>query len=361
MNMKKQDIIRNISISGKEPLVNALKQMDRTGRKLLLVFDGNRFAGLVSIGDIQRALIRNTGLQEKINSILRTNIRIAGPNDSFEEIKNLMVKMRIECMPVVDSNNQLVDVFLWEDLFGETGPAAEVSLNIPVVIMAGGQGIRLKPLTNVLPKPLLPVGDKTIIEYIIERFGRIGCSHFFLSVNYKSELIKHFLAQAAADYNIEYFQEDKPLGTAGSLFLLKNKIHTSFFVTNCDILVDQDYSEIYNYHHEQKNDITLVAALKHYNIPYGTLESGDNGQLTAFREKPELTFKINTGLYILEPGTLERIPENTFFNITDLIDILFKEKRKVGVFPISENSWKDIGGWNEYMNLINGLRKTSNK
>jgi len=144
------------------------------------------------------------------------------------------------------------------------------------------------------------------------------------------------------------------MGTAGSMSLLKGKIDTTFFVSNCDILIEQDYSEILKYHREQNNEITLVAALKHYDIPYGTLKTGKDGQLKALEEKPALNFKINSGMYVLEPSLLDEIPKDEFFHITHLIEKIMKRKGKVGVFPVSEKSWKDMGEWSEYSKLLNG-------
>jgi NDP-sugar pyrophosphorylase family protein len=139
------------------------------------------------------------------------------------------------------------------------------------------------------------------------------------------------------------------MGTAGSLSMLKGKIKETFFVSNCDILIDQDYSEILEYHKENKNEITLVAALKHYPIPYGTVETGENGQLLELKEKPELVFKINSGMYILEPHLLHEVPDNQFFHITQLIENVKNRNGNVGVFPVSEKSWRDFGGWDEYL------------
>jgi NDP-sugar pyrophosphorylase family protein len=214
--------------------------------------------------------------------------------------------------------------------------------------MAGGIGQRLRPLTNVFPKALLPIGEKTMLEEIFERFGNHGCKEFYISLNYKAELIKFYIRNQNLIYQIEFFTENKPMGTAGSLSLLKGKINKTFFVSNCDILIDQDYSEILDYHYENKNEITVVAALKHYSIPYGTIETGDNGKLIELHEKPDFTFKINSGMYILEPHLLDELPENTFFHITHLIESIICKKRKVGVYPVSEKSWKDIGEWAQY-------------
>jgi NDP-sugar pyrophosphorylase family protein len=219
--------------------------------------------------------------------------------------------------------------------------------------MAGGKGTRLKPLTNVIPKPLIPIGDKTIVEKIMDRFMSVGCRDFYFSVNYKAETIRHYFDTIEhKDYEITYFKEDKPLGTAGSLYLIRDKIETTFFVSNCDIIIDEDYSEILKYHRENKNELTIVAALKHYSIPYGTIKTGDNGLLIELIEKPELTFQINSGMYIMEPHLLSEIPENVFFHITHLIENIKKRNGKIGVFPVSEGSWKDIGERDMYLSFL---------
>lgn len=324
--------------------------MDAANKKLLLVFDEEKFINILSIGDIQRAIIKNCPLETPINNILRNNTRIALETDSFDSIKQTMEEFRIECMPVIDIHNKLVDVYFWEDVFGKDKGINTNKLNLPVVIMAGGRGSRLKPLTNILPKPLIPLGKKTIIEEIMDRFVEVGCDTFHLSVNYKAETIKHYFEQLNnTEYHLNYFQEEKPLGTAGSLHLIRDKIKTSFFVSNCDIIIDEDYSEILNYHRHNNNELTIVSALKHFPIPYGIIETISGGVLDKLKEKPELTFQINSGFYIMEPNLLIEIPQNEFFHITHLIENIQKRKGKIGVFPVSEGSWKDIGAWDEYL------------
>jgi NDP-sugar pyrophosphorylase family protein len=163
-------------------------------------------------------------------------------------------------------------------------------------------------------------------------------------------MIKHYFDELQnTDYKLTFFNEDKPLGTAGSMYMLKGKIDETFFVSNCDILIKNDYSGILDYHRHHKNEITIVSAFRHYPIPYGIIETSDNGRLKSITEKPELSFQINTGMYILEPQLLDEIPENSFFHITDLIQKIKKRKGNIGVFPISEKSWIDIGGWDEYI------------
>lgn len=345
-------IIKNITVEKDISIINALKRMDEKKHKLLLVLDNGMFYSLLSIGDIQRAIISNVSLDEPVYSILRAEVRVANVTDDIEQIKAHMKERRNDFMPIIDDKRNVVDVIFWEDLFDSKHKAIS-QLKLPVVIMAGGKGSRLRPLTNVLPKPLIPIGDQTIIEDIMARFSDSGCNNFYISVNYKAEIIKqYFNTNQNPLYTLNYFQEEKPLGTGGSLHLLKDKIDTTFFVSNCDIIIDEDYAEILNYHRQNGNEITVVAAIKNYTIPYGTLETGNSGSLQAIQEKPNVTFKINTGMYILEPHLIDEIPENVFYHITSLIEKLIVEDRKVGVFPINEGSWTDIGNWDEYLKYV---------
>jgi dTDP-glucose pyrophosphorylase len=345
--------IQQVIVQKDCPLNHALKQMDEINRKLLIVAnDDGTFFSLLSIGDIQRAIIRNLPLNTKVSEIVRQDVTVAHPEDDLEKVKQRMKIRRNELMPIIDSQNRVVDIIFWEDLFTESRlvVSEDKKLNMPVVIMAGGKGTRLAPLTNVWPKPLIPINKKTIIEDIMDKFVEVGCNEFYLSVNYKADVIKQYFENLnSPSYKISYIQEKKPLGTAGSLYLLRDKIHSTFFVSNCDILIEEDLTSIYEYHKTNQNEITIVAAIKSFPIPYGTIETGDGGQLKSIQEKPELSFKINTGMYILEPDLIQEIPENEFFHITTLIENVHNEGRKVGVFPISEGSWKDIGNWEEYI------------
>lgn len=340
-------------ISRDTSIVSAMKLMDKIKRKLLIVTTGSSYLGLLSAGDIQRAIINNFKLTSAVSAIMRNDYIVALPDQSLDEIKKLMLRIRAEFMPVVDANNNIINIYFWEDLLGDAQKEPLFKFELPVVIMAGGKGTRLKPLTNVIPKPLIPIDNKTIIEHIFNQFNRYGCNDFYISVYYKASFIEYYLKEQQLPYKLIYFKEEQPLGTAGSLSLLKDKINNTFFVTNCDILIDQDYSEILRYHRENRNEITIVVAMKYYPIPYGIIESGKNGKLEKIIEKPELTFKINSGMYILEPHLLKEIPENTFFHITELIDSIKKRKGMIGVFPLSEKSWTDIGDWDEYFKVVN--------
>lgn len=344
---------KRISINRNASIIQALKRMDEQRVKLLMVMDGNKYYSLLSIGDIQRAIIASVPLDEAIDKILRTEVKVASTDEGRDDIIAHMKDRRNDFMPILDKQGELADIIFWDDISADQSLGVREKFSLPVIIMAGGQGSRLRPLTNVLPKPLIPIGEQTMMEDIMDRFVDCGCRDFYISVNYKADFIRRYFDNLEKpQYNIEYFQEDKPLGTAGSLHLLKDRINSTFFVSNCDIIIDEDYSEILNYHRENGNEISVVAAIKNISIPYGTLETGEQGLLKDIHEKPEVTFKINTGMYILEPSLINEIPEDEFYHITFLIEKLVKEGRKVGVFPINEGSWTDIGNWDEYIKYI---------
>lgn len=345
-----KNTLEKLKVQHTVSIISVLEKMDLLRLKLLLVYDVNEFVGLVSVGDIQRAIIRNYSLSTPVCEILRKDFIVGKINESVDAIRQKMISIRAEFMPILDESNNVIKVVFWNDIIKTEKLPPNRIVDIPVVIMAGGKGMRLQPITNILPKPLIPIGDRPIVEHIMDRFVHVGCSNFLFSVNFKADMIKYYFTSISrGGYSIDFFEENKPLGTAGSLNLLKGKINSTFFVSNCDIIIDQDYSDIYDYHKKYSNELTLVAALKHYKIPYGTIESGENGILNSMVEKPDLTYKINAGLYILEPHLLDEIPEGEFFHITHLIDKIKKRNGRIGVFPVSEKSWRDIGEWDEYL------------
>lgn len=332
-----------------------MQRMDGLKVKMLFVFAGDSFWGIVTIGDIQRAIIKNVPLSEPISTIVDKNKKYVNPNESREDIRRKMLGLRAECMPVVDDGGNLVDVYFWNDFFQHSEPQHRVKIGLPVVIMAGGKGTRLKPLTNVIPKPLVPVGDKTILEVIMDQFESIGCTKFYMSVNYKADMMKYYLSQLPHHYDIEFFMEDKPLGTIGSVSLLKGKINTPFFVSNCDSINEQDYRDVYDYHVSNHNDLTIVTMVKSFKIPYGVIETGEDGLMLDLKEKPEHTYKVNSGVYILNPELIDEIPEGQFFHITHLMEKVKARGGRIGCFPVSEESWKDMGEWSEYLKMIKVL------
>ncbi|MBE6330734.1 MAG: mannose-1-phosphate guanylyltransferase [Bacteroidales bacterium] len=343
-------------ISADKTIIQTMKSMDESCTKLFLVFAGDRFLGIITNGDLQRAIIANIPFDTQIGEIVsREGKLFAQEGDDRDKIKEWMLSKRSELMPILDKSGNLIDVIFWDDLFKESQTDNRAKINLPVVIMAGGMGTRLKPITNVIPKPLIPVGDKTILEVILDQFEGIGCNKFYMSVNYKADMIKYYLSQIDHKYNIEFFQEEKPLGTIGSVSLLKEKISTPFFVSNCDSINEQDYRDVYDYHVKNHNDLTIVTMVKSFKIPYGVIETGKDGLMKALSEKPEVTYQINTGVYILNPSCIEEIPVGEVFHVTQLMEKMKLRGARVGCFPVSEKAWKDMGEWPEYLKMINVL------
>ncbi len=347
--MKLSDLFINESITIKE----TIKRLDETAKKILLVIEDNKLKGIVTDGDIRRWILKNGNLQELVSCIMNRSPKYIYENDRYYSKRFLKEKM-VEALPVVNKNKEVVDIVFWNDNFKNKLNHYN-KLQTPVVIMAGGKGTRLEPYTKILPKPLIPIGDTPIVERIIHRFIEYGCNKFHMTVNYKKNMIKAYFNELDKSYEINYIEENKPLGTAGSLSLLKQELTETFFVSNCDILIDANYSDILKHHKENENKITLVTSLKHYTIPYGVIEISATSEVENMIEKPDYNYLVNTGMYILEPEVLEDIPENTFFHITDLINHYIQNGKKIGIYPVSDKEWLDMGQFKEMENMIERL------
>lgn len=330
-----------------------IKKIDITAKKILLVVENDILVGTVTDGDIRRWILKNGDLNFEVNNIMNKTPISLGVKE-MHLAKELMKKKGIESIPIVDEKNRVIDIVFWNDDL-EVASNRYKNISAPVVIMAGGKGTRLYPYTKILPKPLIPIGDSSITERIISRFTKFGCKDFYFTVNYKKNMIKAYFDDLEKNYEISYVEEEKFLGTGGSLHLLRGKINETFFVSNCDVLVDANYYDILKYHKDNNNLITMVTSLKNYQIPYGIIKLGDDGQVVGTTEKPEFDYLVNTGFYILEPETLEDVPENTFFHITDLINKYIEAGKKVGTYPITENAWLDMGELKEMDKMIKRL------
>ena len=294
-----KDKIKQLSIDASSSISSALQKMDAIERKLLIVTDKERFYSILSIGDIQRAIIKGVDLKSPIINILRDEVGVASPKDDMEAVRQTMLMERNEYMPIVDEWGNVEKVLFWEDLFSDHASPVKKKLQLPVLIMAGGIGSRLRPLTNVFPKALIPIGEKSIIEQIIDSFIEYDCRDYYVSVNHKAEMIKFYLKDGAAKgIRISYLEEDDFWGTAGSIRLLEPYVDSTFFVSNCDILVDQDYADILEFHKANRNEITIVGAMMSQKLPYGVMHTDNNGMLIRLEEKPEFFYKINTALYL---------------------------------------------------------------
>jgi NDP-sugar pyrophosphorylase family protein len=264
------------------------------------------------------------------------------------------------CVPVVNLSREIVQLVFWKELFQADVPVKKKNrLDLPVVIMAGGLGTRLAPFTNVLPKPLIPVGDRTVIEIIIDQFLLYGLDKFHLSINYKSKILKSFFEELAPVYSVSFLEEKEPRGTAGCLRALYDPIPENLIVTNCDIVIQADLADLVSFHVENDYDLTLVASLKDYHIPYGVCELEKGGSLSRIKEKPQYSFLVNTGMYVVRRDRLNLIPEETRCDMTDFIEKIKNTGGRIGVFPIGENAWVDTGEWTEYRKALDSLGRLS--
>lgn len=347
MNIEKLIINQNVTIR------ETIKKLDETAKKILIVVEQEVLIGVVTDGDIRRWILKNGDLSENVSLVTNTAPKVLLQRD-ITKARKLMQREKIEAIPIIDEQGKFRDIIFWNDTF-ENKCVAHQRIDAPVVIMAGGKGTRLYPYTQILPKPLIPIGGISIMERIIERFNHFGCKDFFVTVNYKKNMIKAYMDEIEKDYTIAYIEEEKFLGTGGSLHLLKQQIKETFFVSNCDILVEANYADILAYHKHNKNKITMITSLKNYTIPYGVIQIDNQGSIKTISEKPEYNFQVNTGLYVLEPEVLQDIPEDEFFHITDLINQYVENKRKVGVYPVIENAWLDMGEIKEMETMIQKL------
>jgi len=334
--------------------------LDKTAEKVLLVVDENQaLIGALKNGDIRRYILKGQDLTGTIENAYKPNpIFVFQEDFDPDKIKAVFLKNKIDLIPILDQECKVVDFITWEKAFGNNRKPENQKLNVPVVIMAGGKGTRLEPFTRVLPKPLIPVGDKPVIDHIINRFRVYGISEFYLTIHHMSKIMRAYFEEKEPDYSIGFAEEDEPLGTAGSLKLIANKLNRPFFVSNCDIIIETDYADLYRFHMQNRHDITLVASAKQFNIPYGICELNGGGSLDRIKEKPEYNFLVNAGMYVLNPAALELIPENQLFHITHLIDKIKENGGQIGVYPVSENAWIDIGQWAEYrkaLKVIDGI------
>ena len=333
-----------------------MKALDNTAEKCLLVVnEGGKLLGTLTDGDIRRKILTGAPFSDEISAVYFDKPHsLLNHSFSNDEAKKILRENSLPLLPVLDKEGFVVDYVTWQKL-GVEEPKSNSLSAVPVVIMAGGRGTRLKPFTDILPKPLMPVKEKTIIEHIIDQFTYFGCNDFYLSVNYKSKIIKAYFEELEPSYNVTFIEEGSPLGTAGSLGLLKDKLSSPFFVTNCDILVKADFEKLFTHHIAGGFQMSLVASAKDYIIPYGTCDLAVDGSLDQINEKPNYEFLVNTGLYVMNPQILQLIPENEIFHATCLMDAIKEDGDNIGVFPVNEGSWIDIGQWGEYNNSFDKI------
>jgi len=323
-------------------VLQALKKLDETGQRILFLAPDGKLKAAVTDGDIRKFFLRGGTPADCI--ALAANYQPKSlPITERGRARQELQRYCIDALPILNKQGTIIDIVFAHGLDIDNRKKA----GLPVVMMAGGLGTRLYPYTKILPKPLIPVGERPIAELIIDRFRDFGCQQFSLVVNYKRGMIKSYFNDLEKEYQIDFIDEDVFMGTGGGLCLLKGKIDTPFFFTNCDTLLDVDFGDLYQHHRKQGNLITMVCAYKHYTVPYGVVEPGPDGSIAGLREKPEMDFLTNTGVYVVEPRVVEEMVDGEKIGFPDVIDRYRAAGEKVGLYPISESSWMDMGQMEE--------------
>lgn len=330
-------------------IVEAMRKIDQNNRSILyIVDDEQKLIGSLSDGDIRRWIIKTGEINSTVEQAMFTGTKFLYDGARDKVIAFFKKYTYINSVPIIDKNRVVTDIIFRKSQKNSTSDFNRLPLsNTPVIIMAGGKGTRLYPYTKILPKPLIPIGNVPIVERIINSFREYGAETFYMILNYKKEMIKSYFSEFTIDYTINYVVEHTPLGTAGGIRIIDDKFDTPVMVTNCDILIRADYADILEHHNETGNALTIVSSLKNTIIPYGVIHSREDGIVSSMEEKPHVSYLVNTGMYVINAEYIERIPRDTVYNMTDLIDRLLSEGCKVGIYPISEDSFLDMGEFEE--------------
>lgn len=318
-------------------LSSAIEKMTNNKIKGLVVLENEKVYGVFTRRDLVNCS-HVFGLRSiPIKPFVNTKFEYA-----IQSINSKQKQSNHTLIPIIDENFHLIDIF-----FPQKKNIVK-KIGYPVVIMAGGLGTRLYPYTKVLPKPLVPViDDKPMVELIMDTFYNFGCSDFYLIVNHKKDMIKSYFKENILPYSVNFGEEKKQLGTGGGLYYIKDKIRETFFLTNCDILTLENYDEIYEYHKNSKNAVTMVVSLKSVHIPYGVILTDESQNIVGSKEKPTYMILVNTGVYVVDPIIFQFINKEERIDFPSVIERLKTKGLKVGVYPITEDKWLDMGQINE--------------
>ncbi|KAJ52335.1 dTDP-glucose pyrophosphorylase [Clostridium tetanomorphum] len=338
--------LRQLLINKNYSIKCVLQVIDKGSEGIVLVVDNDeKLIGTITDGDIRRALIKGYKLENSVEKIINYNPIYATMHMSKNEIKEILIKNAIKDIPIIDEGGRVVDLISIRDILLPDGKQNSV------VIMAGGLGTRLKDLTREIPKPMLKVGEDPMLQHIINNFKQYGYNNILISVNYKAEIIENYFQDGFAyGVKISYIKENKRLGTAGGIKLAEDYLHKPFFVINGDVFTNLNVQNMMDFHMNNEFDITVGVRKYTFRIPYGVLDV-ENNFINSVKEKPVIDYLINGGVYCINPNLIKYIPQDTYFEITDLINICIKNGLKVGSYEIKEY-WMDIGKIEDY-NKVN--------
>ncbi len=328
--------VRENMVSASATILDTLKIIDTHGVPFGLVHDDGVLVGTVTDGDIRRGILAGVALSESVVKVMNSSPTVVDPGATDAEAAKLMRGKSIGHLPVIDKDRRIVGLKVLKDL--DPKPAS----SHPVILMAGGQGARLRPLTEDVPKPMLEVGGRPILESIIERFDAQGFSDFTISVNYKADLIEDYFGDGSSHgVSITYVHEDAALGTCGALALLSERPTVPFIVMNGDVLTKVNFHHLLKYHENHAAPATMSVREYRFKVPFGVVET-DSTLLQSIAEKPEHTFFVNAGIYVLNPDVLDLIDPGAAMDMPDLFQKLLDTGPAPTVFPLREY-WMDIG------------------
>lgn len=316
---------------------DALIKLDQLSSDAILfvVNHENKLIGSLTDGDLRRGFINGLDFENSITDFIQPNPRYIYENEFNQEKLNVFKEKLFKIIPILNKNDQIVDVLNFR--FRTT------LLPLDAVLMAGGEGKRLRPLTEKTPKPLLKVGDKPIIEHNIDRLAKVGIENVFLSINYLGEQLEEFFGNGESKkLKIKYLKEDKPLGTIGSVLLVDDFEHENILVMNSDLLTNIDFADFYKTFIDSNADMAVAATSYHVDVPYAVLESDENQKVQTLKEKPRYTYFSNAGIYIIRKSLLSMIPKDQFYDITDLMEKVIEMDYHLITYPIN-GYWLDIG------------------
>ncbi|OGW82882.1 MAG: alcohol dehydrogenase [Omnitrophica bacterium GWA2_52_8] len=333
--------LNDILISVNTQVVSAIRIIDTGSVQIALVVDEDKkLLGTVTDGDVRRGILKGIALTDKVEKIMNPKPVTAAVSASRESILALMRQKQLHQIPVLDEQHRVVDIEILDDLISAQ------SRNNVVVLMAGGLGNRLRPLTADCPKPLLPVGGKPLMETILENFCEYGFTQFYFAVHYKDEMIRSYFGDGSRwKVKIDYIHEEEKLGTAGALTLLPIKTKDPIFIMNADLLTKVNFQQFLNFHQEHKSEASMCVREYDFQVPYGVVKTSGQ-KIMSIDEKPIQRFFVNAGIYLLEPEVLKLIPKKQRYDMTDLFTELIRSKRSTSAFPIREY-WLDIGRFDD--------------
>ena len=349
--------MKNLIIPQSTTIKQSLNKLEKNNEKCLLVISKKgTLIGILNDGDIRRAIIKGANVDSKIMNYVQKKPFYLFQDDLKKkkdyEISNLIKKERknhIDVIPILNKSKKIIDILSLNKKNINQNSNKLIS-KVPLVIMAGGKGLRLKPFTDIFPKALIPIDNVPAVEHIINHFRKSNVTKIFLTLNYKKELIKSYFADNKL-FKLKYVEEKKALDTAGAIGLFKKKIKSDFFVCNCDTISKINLEKFFEYHSKGKFDITLVAATKKHSLSYGSCKLDGAGNLKKIIEKPFTNHLVNIGLYLLKPNIITMVSGKEIISMDQLITRAKKRKKRIGVFPVNENSWKDVGEWSENYKL----------